>query len=373
MRAAHHPSPRRFLAVALSLLAGSCTAFGGLSNEESERLAGYTERAERYFASKDYPRASQQIEKGLKVDAYDYRLNQLRGQILLRQARSDPARFRDALRQFERVRGLRSDGEHDYLTFLGLGQANQGLYQLHRRRWREFQAKAGRSPKGSPERREARAKAEENLRLARRYLDAAERAFQHMVELGDGLVQARRYLFKIAADRIQDLEGKARERQFDEAISKGLAYLDLVLARKKHYRNKEEEGAAGLPAPLQIDLENEARRRRREYEMQEIECRGILHALYYHSGRYAKAIQHLDALIALDPTRAPEYYNRALCHYKLGHLEEASRDFQDFLRLTSLPFDAPKVREASAYLTRIEESKKRRKRGETSDRGPSRP
>ena len=108
-----------------------------------------------------------------------------------------------------------------------------------------------------------------------------------------------------------------------------------------------------LDNEFRIEREREYKRFVREYRTREQECRALLHQLYYHVEDYTKAIEHLDKLLAVDPANSVEYFNRARCHDKLGQPAEALRDYEDFIRLTRLPFNSERVKQAREAVRRL--------------------
>jgi tetratricopeptide (TPR) repeat protein len=82
----------------------------------------------------------------------------------------------------------------------------------------------------------------------------------------------------------------------------------------------------------------------------EIGVRTLLAQHLYERGEFEKALAHVDAVLAIDPRRSDERYNRGLILKKLGRNDEAKDDMRTFLATTTLPPDSAKVQEAVEAL-----------------------
>lgn len=330
-----------------TLLLASCASLGFLSDEDRQKANSHWENADTYFRRKDYARSEDQIQRGLKLDADHYKLNLLMGSLLLQKARANPELFRDALEQFEKVRGLRSADVHVYTVWVGLGMANQGLYNLHRKKAVELRREAAGRGLEKTRQDELLAQAAENLRLFETHLREAERNYRkvaHTREQGSYLANER--LFMVEIDKAWGLEGAERHKQFEVAARQAEEYLRENVYRQRHYKVMLEK-TGHLPQ------EELARRTLRYYRDRERDFRSDFAELLYELGEHEKAKVQLDKVLEIDPLRASDYYNRALCNLKLTAPHEARVDFEHFLRLTKQSFDAPQVKEATRMLDQL--------------------
>ncbi|HTF91338.1 MAG TPA: tetratricopeptide repeat protein [Planctomycetota bacterium] len=65
-------------------------------------------------------------------------------------------------------------------------------------------------------------------------------------------------------------------------------------------------------------------------------------------GRKSEAIAHLDSALLLAPDMSAIYSRRGQLLFELGRFEEASANLDEFMRLSSLPFDDPAIQRALA-------------------------
>ncbi|MFQ5505470.1 MAG: hypothetical protein ACE5F1_11825 [Planctomycetota bacterium] len=332
----------------LPLLGISCAhlPFLGPSMEERQRANGHFKNADTFFRNQKLDQSLQQVEKGLALEPDHYLLNQLRGRILLRKSRSDPAILEASLQQFEKVLDLRSIKDHEYKTFVGLGEAHTGLYHHHLNQARKLREEAKDPLLTQEERRAREREAKRHDRLFREHLGKAESSFRRLVSMGDGLQPALRFLFSIETDKALLVGEAEKPAQYARAIEAGLAFLKLIQERRQHFESWDI-------ASNTVQDEMMARRGLFEYRQRERECRSLLHQLYFHAGKPAKAVEQLDVLLAADPSSSVDYFNRARCYDDLGNTAKAVRDYRDFLRLTDQRFESPRVRQAREALLRL--------------------
>jgi hypothetical protein len=320
------------------VMATSCSNF---SSPERDRLADdFYDNAHTYYRGNDFLRSNDQIARGLEVAPDHYKLNQLHGKVLLQRARSDRRFYAQALEVFEKVRRLRYD--HDYELTLDLAQAQHGLYLVHRRRWRQLRSDSLAPGLSAAERREKRAKADENHKLALAHMRAAAREYQSLIDAKDlGQFPAMERLFLLEIDEALGFEGATRAAQLRKAAALGADYLAKNGYRQKHYQ-------------VMIDItgdaaqEHEGQRRLKALRKRETDFRATYARVLFELQDWKEeAVQH-DRILDLDPSNASAYFNRALCRAKLGRKSDAKRDLEHFLRLTKKPFESKEVRQAHA-------------------------
>ena len=353
--------PRILLSLALAmnlfLLPFSC------ASQDSPKVAPYVERADQYFKGKDFPRAIQQCRKGLRIEPNNYRLNQILGEIYLRGGKRNPKAFQIALKQFKKVYGLRGNGEHDYITLLGLARANYGLARQDLAQSRELLTKLKQKKLSPTEQKTTKAKALELQRNYLQRLDQAEAWLKEMIARGDGILPALETLFMVQVDRIYPLTGKKRMEQLHLATKAGEEWLQEILRRQNYYKKKADSlpSNQNLSGKIIVVIENEMKKRYEHFVDLELQARGLLHSLYYRTNNLPKALAHLNRILEIDPTRANEYYNRGQIRLKLGQKKEAKKDLETFLRLSSLSEDSPRWKQVNRQVAKLTLALKRGK------------
>ena len=111
------------------------------------------------------------------------------------------------------------------------------------------------------------------------------------------------------------------------------------------------------------DLAETYDRKLKGAEREEIELRDLVANVHFKRREHEASIAELDKVIALDPFRAPAFFNRGRNHEELGRFGAAADDYRRFLRLTDLPSGSALVVEAADRMARCEE-KLREKMGE---------
>jgi tetratricopeptide (TPR) repeat protein len=321
--------------IPLLLLLSACTA---LSVDDQKRLASLQHNARLYYEGGNFDQALQVIERGLELRSDDYNLNALKGMILLRQSgptgSSVPKKLDAAAAQFEMVYDWRSPSSHDRYTLFGfaLVRQKQGLrhlgesLQLAGTAKRQGDAEQGRAAQ------EAAAAAREQ---ADEYFDQATGMFEQLLERGELVQLCHYHLMQIAGSR-----GRA-----GEAFRQGDLYLAAAKKQDEFLRTEYEKTRVA-------DYEQEKLRELQKLQNEEIEVRTFLANLHYDRKEYQKALDHLDAVLKLDPRRSSDYYNRGRILRELGEADRARSDFRTFLATTDLPADNERRRDALRALER---------------------
>jgi tetratricopeptide (TPR) repeat protein len=164
-------------------------------------------------------------------------------------------------------------------------------------------------------------RAADNLGLAREHLDI-------IIAKGDLLDLAHYHMCLVAT------------LQKDTVIARrhGEEFLKRIAARSKILNTRVEK-------TYDADKEAAWRDSLRDLKVKEIEINGLLANLSYKDNDFNQTVAYLDRVLALDPSRTADWYNRARCQYKLQALAKAKSDVEQFLRL-SPTFDDPTVKEA---------------------------
>jgi hypothetical protein len=119
--------------IAFSLLLCACSSLAG---EDRDRLASYQRQAATYFDGAKYGQALNQIERGLELDPHDYKLNALKGSILLLASGdangTDHKKLDEATALLEEQFAARALDRHEphLLLYYALALQKQGLRRL---------------------------------------------------------------------------------------------------------------------------------------------------------------------------------------------------------------------------------------------------
>lgn len=312
------PQALRLLAVgvlATSLLAGC------MSTEEENRLISHQVSSKAYYDAGDFLRCEDQCRRGLQIDESDETLQLTLGYALMRQA--DEKKLAAAVDVFDRLGG--AFGAKDWRVDMGRGMALQQL---------------------------ARAK-------AARAADAGKPLPPAAVAKLDAEIAEHRSASRAALDRA----GAAAGENAPAEIPYHLALLDLEEGRANDFLahanvafQRLEEAAKVLRAQLSQPM-GQAERERTERDEAVSAARGQrlcreLAILSWQAGDFvtaAAAMARLEKFGALD--RA-DYYSRGAVREKLGDDENAVRDYEKFLDLSTGTFDET-VGKAVTALTRV--------------------
>ena len=314
-------------------LAVAAAAACATPQEELDQLEEYRRRATQYYEAGDLSRAEQQARMGLALDEDHAMLNLILGRTLLRWhdlssvARSRPY-LEKALDEQPEFRTRYSVGEYHqrYAEFL-LGHADVLEARAEELPAEEEEAAADLRQRAS----HSRSRAEEHLAEARDHLEEAleenprnpfalrvmANCYTHLGEIDLALET-----LDVLLDELEDSRGWKNRRLATEALS--VAEEDLLRA------NLSEDLAL------------------------EIEARGLAATLHKKRKDYDAAAAMLTEILHLDPTLDREYFNRGMCRYWTGDLASAASDMQEFLRRTSLDYDAEEVSRALDILAELE-------------------
>jgi tetratricopeptide (TPR) repeat protein len=310
----------------------ACTLFfacASLSTEESERLATIQRNAALYWEGGKLGQALSLAERGLDIDADDYKLQTLRAAIHLRMSSpsgADDQRMLDlALSEFEDIDDQRSLSRHDgfQLFFHGIARQKQGLRLLR---------DAERARHAVPPDEDAAAELRED---ADREFDRANELLTELIERGELLRLAHFHMLQVAASRA-DGEGVLRH---------GEAYLEAAKQEQAYTKNEIDQ-------TMVFRYEVEQKRSLASLLQEEAQVRSFLAERLQTRGQLQAALEHLDRILTIDPTRTADYFNRGMLLERLARLNDAQRDMRRFLATTSLPPDSTQRQQAQEILLR---------------------
>jgi tetratricopeptide (TPR) repeat protein len=147
----------------------------------------------------------------------------------------------------------------------------------------------------------------------------------------------------------------------DPNYAETLEHLQAVYALSENYEKSIEWGKKALDA-------NDAIRERRQRELaqprldvtsgqavraeitkldiKEANLRSMLALAYSRTNNPGGAVLELNRVLAIDPDRFEEYFNRGLSRQSMGEFAAAIGDFESFIRKSGAPSTDPMVREA---------------------------
>lgn len=324
------PRLPRFPFVACSVLVfAACVS---KRSEEKKQLASHQHNAMLYWEGGKLDQAMQLVERGLEIDPGDYKLNALRGTILLRRSTglgaTDHKKLEEAADALAEVYDTRDVSRHEpfLLFFYALALERQGLrFAGEAVRLREIAARTP-SQEASDRRDEEQRKAEEKFALATELLES-------LVARGEMARMSHYHLLQIAVS----LQDGAR-----------------ALHHEKEYLKRLERDRSDLEKAIQTTTvalyEQERLRQREALFSEEIAVRNVLAEFHFDRRDYENALAHLDAVLRLDPTRSVDYYNRGRVLRELGRGEAAKDDFRKFLATSTLPASSQKKIDALQAL-----------------------
>lgn len=316
----------RSYAILSLLLACACSS---LSSEEAAELAGYQRRAAIYFDGGRYDQSLTQIERGLEIAPDDYKLNAMKGGILLLRSGdafgTDHRQLDAATELLQRMYDERSLSRHEPYLLLNYGRAlqKQGLRRLGeaiRLDGQAARAVAEQDPQGMRE--QATAQRAESERL----LQQADTLLAELVERGELLRLAHNHRLQIALQRGDDAAFVAEAKAFQEQMQKAQEQV-----RKEIERTNNADYEAD-----QLEL-------LRMLRGEELGVRQLVAEHHYARKQFDLALAQLDRILEIDPRRTIDYYNRGRVLLEVGRAEEAKADFRRFLADPTVPSTGEKA------------------------------
>jgi tetratricopeptide (TPR) repeat protein len=305
----------RRIVLPLLLLCGCKTT----TLEQQEMLTACQRNAPIYFEGGKLEQAMIQAERGLEIDPDDYKLNAIKGAILLRASEDSPKLLDEATAQLAEVYDRRSPRRHEpyVLLYYGLAQQKQGLRNLG-----EAIRLEDRARRVVEKRDEYAAAAAAQRELADARLAEADELLGHLLDLGSLLRIAHKHRLQIALQRGDDREFEASAK----------AFLKESAEEQKFVRGEVER----TQAP---EYEAEQYAYLRELRDEEIEVRALYANWLFDQKQLEGTLAQLDRVLELDPKRSNDYYNRGRVLMALRRTDAAKRDFRMFLSTSSLPDD----------------------------------
>jgi tetratricopeptide (TPR) repeat protein len=334
----------------LALSAAGCSVFG-LSAEERQELAQHQERASIYWQANRLPQALEQVRKGLEIAPTDYKMNQIKGYCLLRQANDSryattPARryglLEDATAAFDATLALRPLDEHSPQLLLGDALLHEELARTELHEKQQAEQELARRELSAQERALVQVRLQEHDLLMRQHLARAERDLELLLRRGDLLQFAHKHM----------MNARALRGDYAGAVEHGQKFLERV---NKAQTEKQKVYAS----TTRIDDEHRAAQELGGLVADELTVRTQLANLHYDHGHFDLAIGELDRILTMDPGRSIEYYNRARSLFEVGRHDEAYRDVQKFLATHQLPAGHSALVRAHDLLRQVEERRRR--------------
>ena len=304
-------------------------ACSSLSSEEQGLLASYQQRALTFFEGNRMNQAWGQIEKGLELAPDDYKLNALKGCVLLRQSgdatSTDHRMLDEATALLTQVYGERSPSRHEPYLLLNYGLALQKQGRRHLGESIRLNGQATRTPEPLVAA-GLREQADGEIGQAKALLDQAASQFDVLIERGELPRIAHNHRMQIARDQGDD------ERFVKEAGE----YL-------KHCRLAQDVTKKRIDETPSVPYELEQMQWLEKLQAEELEVRGLIAQFHYERKNFQPALEQLNRVLELDPRRFPDYYNRGRVLLELGRLENAQADMRKFLADPTLPSTSDKA------------------------------
>lgn len=321
-------------AIPLLLLLCAC---GTLSTEERDRLAACQRNAALFFDGGRLAQAMGQIERGLELDPDDYKLNSMKGGILLLTSGdsqgTDHARLDEATALLADLYRQRSLARHEPYLLLNYGRALQKQGQRHHGESLRLDGQA------------ARATADEAPALRQQAAVQRDR-WRELAQKADGLfaeLERRGELLRFAHyHRLLIARQLGDDAGFTAAAK---AYLAQSEAAQQLTRQRIEQTPSA-------EFEAEQLQVLRRLRDEELEVRSLIAEYHYGRKEFEAALVQIDRVLEIDPQRSVDYYNRGRILLELQRADAAKADFRRFLATTTLPPTSEKTTFALQALDR---------------------
>lgn len=311
--------------LSLLLLLPACSS---LASDEQDRLASHQRNAALFFEGGRLDQAMGQVERGLELDPDDYKLNSMKGGIML--LRSGTARGTDhrlldeATAVLAKQYDSRSLSRHEPHLLLNYARAlqKQGLRHLGEAVRLDGQAERAPNAEQAPLREQATTERTQ----ANAQLQAADDLLAELVERGELLRVAHNHRLQIALQRGDD-------KAF---LASAKAYFDQSELAQKLTKERIEKAT-------NVDYETTQLRVLQDLRDEEIGVRTLVAEFHYDRKQHEAALGHLNRVLELDPRRFIDYYNRGRVLLELRRVDEAKSDFRRFLADPAMPATSDKV------------------------------
>ena len=304
-----------------------------LSSEQMDRLEICQRNAPLYFDGNKLGQALIQVERGLDIDPDDYKLNVIKGAVLLRASERDPKMLNQATEILERVYDWRSPMRHEpyELLYYGLARQKQGLRNLGEAI--RLEDRAARAP-DKQRHDEFAAKAAAQRALATTELRKADELLAHLIERGELLRMVHNHRLQIARQLGDDKTFEISAKAF--------------LVKMEEERSVVE---ADVKRTIIPDYEVQQYRYLIDLKAEELDVRALYADWLFNRKNFEKALEQMDLVVKLDPTRSDNYYNRGRVRLELKDFDNAKSDFRRFLATSQLPASSSKKTFATKALT----------------------
>jgi hypothetical protein len=308
-------------------------------------LKSHQRNASFYYEGGNLAQAMGQIEKGLELDPDDYKLNSLKGAVLLKTSAdsqgTDHKQLDEATQLLARIYEFRSPSRHEPYLLFNYALALQKQGRRHLGEAVRLEGQASRAPE--PENKTLLESAKKEHEVATEDLVKARELLSLLIERGELLRYAHNHQLQIAQDLGDDAAFQAA----------GKAYLEQVAKDEQVEKTRVETTKAAAH-------EAERFKALRALFAEEVEVR-ILLAEHYHlraaktTGEEAQKLReeelaNLNKILDRNPQRSADYYNRGCVLLELKQEEAAKADFRRFLATTTLPATNEKKKHALEAL-----------------------
>lgn len=315
--------------IAPLLLLCACTT---LSTDELAQLEAHQRNAALFYEGGKLDQALDQAERGLALEPDDYKLNAIRGAVLLRGSGDDHRLLDQATAQLAEVYDWRWPLQHEpyLLLFYGRAEQKQGLRRFAEAIRLEDQGTRAADPERQ---RELKQQAEALRTEARERLLFADEVLSYLVERGELLRVTHNQRLQIASQLGNDAQFLASSKAFFEQTA-----TDQKVTRELIERTTTPAFEQEKLKELQDLLDEEA------------DARAMVSDWQFRRGEFTESLAHINRVLEIDPQRITDYYNRGMVHYALKDLEKAKADFRLFLGASPLPATSEKKLFAAKVL-----------------------
>lgn len=297
---------------------------------DKDKLQLFLDSAVVYYDEGDLVKAEGQARKAVELDPNDLKALTILAMTRARQGNAgDMNALSESIVLFERAAD--HGGRDEFQILLGRGMAQSARARLALARVEVLSKPQTSTLAPAPDASSAISKEIERLReTAKADLDEAEKSLLRAhEELPDFLavLDSLQALYSLRDEPEKSIEWG---RKVVEQTNKGREEKEKILARAG--RSVEAEGAT--------------RREMRRFLDAEVNSRSLMALMLHRQGKDREAVDELDRVLTIDPNRVEDYFNRGVCRQIAADYAGARRDFEVFLRRSSLPADSPTIRDA---------------------------
>lgn len=316
--------------LALLLLLPACSS---VSSQEQDRLASYQRNAALFFEGGKYGQAMINIERGLEIDPTDYKLNSMKGGILLLVSGNDYKKLDEATTLLAHQFEQRSASRHEPHLLMNYARALQKQGMRHVGEAVRLEGQASRDKTADVAALTKAAAAER--KQADELLTKADDLLGELIAQGAMLRLAHHHRLQIALQMGNDAgflaESEAYFKQSKAAIDGTVQQIDKA---------------------VNVDYEREQVALLSQLKDEAMQVHATVAEFHFARKQYQAAKDHLDEVLKTDPRRVRDYYNRGRVLLELGKLEEAKTDFRRFLADPSEPANSERATFALQVLSR---------------------